>query len=270
MEAKPSYAAPRGKPPVLARLSGWLRPLWHGIDIGLRRALPGRCGFCLAPSIPDRPWCQACLEALPWNLPACPGCAEPHPSGSLVGRRCGHCLTRPPAFLRAQVPLCYEDEVARLMQRFKFHASPRAGNVLLELLELGLGPQALAWPDTLVPVPLHPKRARERGFDQADWLARRLAARHGLSLSRAARRQHTRSQRGLDRAERYRNLSDGFVVAGRLPPRVALLDDVMTTGATLDALAQACLAAGAHEVEAWAVARTPLQGRKSHTAGPGC
>lgn len=144
------------------------------------------------------------------------------------------------------------------MQRFKFHASPRAGYVLLELLERGLGPQALAWPQAVVPVPLHPKRARERGFDQADWLARRLAVRHGVKLSRAIRRRHTRSQRGLDRAERYRNLRNGFEVRKPLPARVALLDDVMTTGATLDALAEACLAAGASEVEAWAVARTPL------------
>ncbi|MGR2737631.1 ComF family protein [Billgrantia sp. Q4P2] len=258
MQSERKRDALRDGPPGFARLSGWLRPLWQGIDRGLRRALPGRCGFCLAPAEPERPWCQACFEALPWNLPACPSCAEPQPSGSLSGKRCGHCLTRPPAFVRARAPLRYEDEVVRLVQRFKFHASPRAGNVLLELLELGLPGEALAWPEALIPVPLHPARARERGFDQADWLAQRLAARHGLRLSQAQRRQHTRSQRGLDRVERYRNLRDGFEIRGTLPSRVALLDDVMTTGATLDALAQACRAAGACEVEAWAVARTPL------------
>ncbi len=253
---------PKGQHDMLGciRSGGWLRSLWHGLDATLRQALPGRCSFCLAPGERDRPWCEACFESLPWNLPACPNCAEPQPPGSLAGKRCGHCLTRPPLFIRSRVPLRYEDEVARLMQRFKFHASPRAGNVLLELFELGLSPEALAWPEALIPVPLHPRRARERGFDQADWLARRLALRHGLALTRAQRRQHTRSQRGLDRAERYRNLRGGFVVKGTLPSRVALLDDVMTTGATLDALAQACLAAGAREVEAWAVARTPLAG----------
>lgn len=249
----------RDAPMARERSTGWLRSLWHGIDSALRRALPGRCGFCLATAERDRPWCQACFESLPWNLPACPSCAEPQPPGALAGRRCGQCLTRPPAFVRARVPLRYEDEVAGLMQRFKFHASPRAGNVLLELLEVGLPRAALAWPEALIPVPLHPRRARERGFDQADWLARRLAARHGLILAHAQRRQATRSQRGLDRAERYRNLRGGFVVERALPSRVALLDDVMTTGATLDALAQACLTAGAREVEAWSVARTPLR-----------
>lgn len=258
MQPEPKRDTGRDQQPVIAPRSGWLRSLWQGIDRGLRRALPGRCGFCLAPAAQEQPWCQACFEALPWNLPACPSCAEPQPSGSLSGKRCGHCLTRPPSFTRARVPLRYEDEVLRLVQHFKFHASPRAGNVLLELLETGLPSGVMTWPEALIPVPLHPRRARERGFDQADWLARRLAARHGIELAYAVRRHHTRSQRGLDRAERYRNLRGGFVVKGALPSRVALLDDVMTTGATLDALAQACLTAGAREVEAWAVARTPL------------
>ena len=178
----------------------------------------------------------------------------------MAGRHCGRCVKRPPTFVHSRAPLRYENEVARLLQHFKFHASSRAGHVLLELFELSLGRQALTWPDALVAVPLHPARARERGFDQADWLARRLAKRHGLALETARRRQHTRSQRGLDRDQRYRNLQRSFEVATRLPPRVALLDDVMTTGATLDALAEACLAAGAIRVEAWAVARTPLMG----------
>ncbi|WP_238984438.1 ComF family protein [Billgrantia kenyensis] len=237
---------------------GWLGALWQRFDLGLRRAMPGRCAFCLAPAVPARPWCQDCFESLPWNLPACPSCAEPQPPGSLAGRRCGRCLKLPPSFVRSHVPLRYEGEVARLMQHFKFSASPRAGSILLELLQFSLPADSLAWPEALVPVPLHPSRARERGFDQADWLARRLAKRHGFPLRHAQRHRHTRSQRGLDRVERFRNLRDSFQVVGALPPRVALLDDVMTTGATLDALAQACRAAGAREVEAWAVARTPL------------
>ena len=107
-------------------------------------------------------------------------------------------------------------------------------------------------------MPLHPQRARERGFDQAGWLARRLARRLGVPLVRAERHRDTPSQRGLDRGERRRNVRGVFRVEAPLPARVALLDDVMTTGATLNALALACRRAGAREVEAWAVARTPL------------
>lgn len=227
------------------------------VDGWLRRALPGRCVFCLAPCPATRPWCPACQAALPWNRPACPTCGEPLPA-TVTPRPCGHCLRRPPAFDRARVPLRYEAEVAGLMHRFKFHASPRAGTVLLSLLEEGLA--GIEPPEALIAVPLHPRRARERGFDQGRWLAERLARRLELPRVVAARRHRdTPSQRGFDRRGRRGNLRGAFDVPGALPPRVALLDDVMTTGATLDALARACRRAGAVEVEAWAIARTPLE-----------
>jgi ComF family protein len=228
------------------------------VDRRLRRHLPGRCAFCLGEAEREHPWCAACFVELPWNLPACPCCAEPLP-GRPEERPCGRCLRSPPAFVRSRVPLRYEQEVAGLVRRFKFEASPRAGAVLLALFEAGLPETVLAWPQALVPVPLHPRRARARGFDQGEWLARRLARRLERPLVRARRCRDTPSQRGLDRMERRRNLNRAFVIEAALPPRVALLDDVMTTGATLEALASACRAAGAREVEAWAVARTPLQ-----------
>ncbi|WP_235588947.1 ComF family protein [Halomonas chromatireducens] len=248
--------AKRQAPGTGYRWTQWPRLALSGLDVGLRRVLPGRCAFCLAPGKAGQPWCQPCFEALPWNLPACPRCAEPQPSGSPAGCLCGHCLAQPPKFDRAWVPLRYQDEVASLMQRFKFQASPRAGSVLVAMLETRL--TDIPRPDALLAVPLHPNRARQRGFNQAEWLARRLAPRLGVPLRLARRLEDTPSQRGLDRSERRRNLKGGFEVAGPLPDRVALLDDVMTTGATLDALAQACRRAGAEEVEAWAVARTPF------------
>ncbi len=227
------------------------------VDGALRRALPGRCAFCLEAAAPAAPWCSSCFSALPWNLAACPHCAEPLPE-ALAGEPCGHCLMAPPAFGRSRVPLRYEAEVAGMLRRFKFHASPRAGAVLLALLEEKLAAEARGWPEAIVAVPLHPQRARERGFDQAGWLARRLARRLGVPLVRAERHRDTPSQRGLDRDERQRNVRGVFRVGVPLPGRVALLDDVMTTGATLNALALACRRAGAREIEAWAVARTPL------------
>ncbi|CBV42055.2 ComF family protein [Halomonas elongata] len=225
------------------------------VDDWLRRLLPGRCAFCLAACESTAPWCQACHLALPWNLPACPACAEPQPAGSRA-RRCGRCLQRAPAFDTARVPLRYEGELRGLMQGFKFQASPRAGSLMLALLEDALRDKPC--PQALLAVPLHPRRARQRGFDQARWLAERLSARLDIPLVVAQRRRDTPSQRGLDRKRRRGNLRAAFRVETALPPEVALLDDVMTTGATLDALARACHQAGAERVEAWAVARTPL------------
>ncbi|MDX1465434.1 MAG: ComF family protein [Halomonas sp.] len=233
----------------MSRVDGWLR-----------RALPGRCVFCLSSLPGEAPWCADCFARLPWNRPACDGCGEPQPPAQ-AGLRCGRCLRRHPAFDRARVPLRYADEVAGLVQRFKFDASPRAGSLLLELLVAGLTSDERAWPGALMAVPLHPRRARERGFDQARWLARRLARRLDRPLVRAVRLRDTPSQRGLDRGERRANLRAAFGVPVGLPGRVALVDDVMTTGATLEALAVACRRAGAREVEAWAVARTPLHDR---------
>ncbi|SHK67439.1 ComF family protein [Halomonas caseinilytica] len=222
------------------------------VDDWLRRLLPGRCAFCLAACETTAPWCSACHAALPWNLAACPVCAEPQ----LGGHRCGHCLRRMPAFEAARVPLRYEGELAVLMRRFKFQASPRAGSLLLALLEEAL--REAPRPEALLAVPLHPHRARQRGFDQARWLAERLSTRLDIPLVVAQRRRDTPSQRGLDRQRRGRNLRAAFRVEAALPSEVALLDDVMTTGATLDALARACRRAGAERIEAWAVARTPM------------
>ncbi|WP_021029118.1 amidophosphoribosyltransferase [Litchfieldella anticariensis] len=233
----------------------------------LRHALPGHCAFCLGMPLPGEPWCEPCLVALPWNLPACLRCAEPM-SGSVTDDAllCGTCLNRPPSFVRARVPLCYQDQIAQLVQRFKFSASPRAGALLVTLLEQALrrewscpGTREVICPEALVGVPLHPLKARQRGFDQAGWIATRLSKRLGVPCYQAVRKRMTPSQRGLTRRERQTNLRHSFSVTTALPARVALVDDVMTTGATLEELTRACLSAGAQEVEVWAVARTPKE-----------
>ena len=227
------------------------------VDKMLRRALPGRCAFCLARCMPNVPWCGPCLAVLPWNRHACVQCAEPLPAAS--PRYCGHCLRRPPAFAVARIGLRYEDEIALLLRRFKFGYDPRAGNLLVSLMNESLaGLEREQLPELLIALPRHRQRAREQGFDPGPWLTERLAARLGLPWYQPRRLHATPSQRGLDRLARRRNLKGAFAVETALPERIALVDDVMTTGASLDALAVACRGAGARHVEAWAVARTPL------------
>lgn len=230
------------------------------VDHVLRRALPGPCAFCLAPALPGEPWCAACFAALPWNHSACVQCAQPQPEA--VPGVCGRCLRHPPPFVCSRVGLCYEGEVAALMQRFKFLAEPRAGTVLVTLMQESLaGLERSELPQALLALPRHTDRARERGFDQAEWLTTRLARQLALPCFTARRVRQTPTQRGLDRQARRRNLRGAFIVDAPLPARVAVIDDIMTTGASLAALAEACQVAGAEEVEAWAVARTPLANR---------
>ena len=180
-------------------------------------------------------------------------------------RLCGRCLTCPPAFMTTRAPLLYRGEVRILMQRFKFDGDRRAGQLLLSVFlqasfardATGHGNEATSrLPDALVAVPLHSGRARQRGFNQAHWLATRLADRLDIPLMVARRRRDDLSQRQLTRAGRQRNLRGAFEVAGPLPRHIALVDDVMTTGATLDSLARACRKAGANRIEAWVMART--------------
>ncbi len=226
-------------------------------DLVLKHLLPGHCAFCLASPAPGQPWCNECFKVLPWNHHACHQCAEPF-SGYAYSL-CGRCLKQPPAYDRARVGLRYEGEVALLIQRFKFNADPRAGTLLVDLMQAGLHqlfPHEL--PQALVAVPRHPLRAREFGFDQALWLTQHLARRLEIHCLVARRIRPTPTQRGLDRSARLRNVQNAFAIDVALPAHVAVVDDIMTTGASLDGLAKACRIAGANRVEAWAAARTPL------------
>lgn len=187
---------------------------------------------------------------------ACLQCAEPLPA---VGNaHCGRCLSRPPAFVQTHAGLRYEGEIVALMHRFKFSGEPRAGVVLASLMleTLNVLP-ANEMPQTLIGLPRHPWRAREFGFDQTLWLTRYLSRHLGIAEVNAHRIRHTPTQRGLDRQARQRNLRNAFRIDSPLSGRVVVVDDIMTTGASLDALARACLVAGAGEVQAWAIARTP-------------
>ncbi|WP_346797871.1 ComF family protein [Halomonas sp. Bachu 37] len=167
-------------------------------------------------------------------------------------------MISPPLFESAHVPLLYEGAVANLISEFKFDASPRAGNVLLELF---LTRSPARFPQALLPVPLHSARARERGFNQAYWLARQLGAEFDLPLVYGKRTSNTQSQRPLGRRERFKNMRGAFAVPDKVPAHLVIVDDVLTTGSTAHALACAAREAGAITVDVWAMARTkPVHG----------
>lgn len=151
----------------------------------------------------------------------------------------------------------YAPPVDQLLPRLKFHGDLAAGRVLADGMARALA--TAPRPEALVPVPLHASRLRSRGYDQALELARPLARALGLPLLGGVLRRvrPTAPQTSLDRHARRRNLEGAFVVVGRgpLPAHVALVDDVLTTGATLRAAAQALRGAGVARVDGWACAR---------------
>ena len=225
----------------------------------LQQALPSECAVC--GRWPAQRVCADCTARWAAAQPRCRRCALPLPGGA---SECGTCLRAPPAFDSAWAAVDYGYPWSLLLAQLKFQQDPGAALALAQLLARVPGvAQALAAAQCIVPVPLSAQRLRERGFNQAALLGRALAR-----LPQApecahllVRTRHTPAQSGLQRDLRLRNLRAAFDVPARSAARIAgrrvvLVDDIMTTGATLDAAARALRRAGAIHICAMVVART--------------
>ncbi|MDR3086714.1 MAG: ComF family protein [Azoarcus sp.] len=198
--------------------------------------------------------CRACADDLP-RLPAplCPRCALPTTSGEL----CGACLAHPPHYDRTLAAFSYGFPLDKLIQSFKYaHRLALATYLGREIASLA-AESVVA--DLVVPLPLHPVRLRERGFNQALELARPVAATLGLPLdSRTCSRiRHTPAQASLSWKKREKNIRNAFQCTRDLSGRrILLVDDVMTTGASLNEFARTLKRHGASEITLLVVART--------------
>lgn len=200
--------------------------------------------------------CEGCKADLPWNLEACPGCAIP----STRGLPCPACLRRPRRFDAAWAPFRLAPPVRLGILGFKYAARFEQARLLGGLMAEGLQHRAAPMPDLLLPVPLHWRRLIGRGYNQAQLLAREIGKALAIETdARSLRRVHAGpDQIGQSASERRRNLRRAFELGRRLDGlHVAIVDDVMTTGATFDELARVCRKAGAARIEVWAAARTP-------------
>jgi ComF family protein len=196
------------------------------------------------------PGCLADLPALP--EPRCPQCALPTPNGET----CGACLRRPPAFTHSVTVYRYAQPVDSLVHALKYRGELAVARFFAERLAERIG--GTPRPDVIIPMPLHPNRLHERGFNQAALIAGHLGRLLNLTprVSACRRVRDTPPQVDLPLDARRKNLRAAFVcdidLAGRT---VALLDDVMTTGTSLDELARVARRAGAAEIHAWTLAR---------------
>ena len=230
------------------------------VDSFIDALLPWRCVACGLPC-PGVGICLSCKAAFPWNDKACSACALPLPPSEDL--RCGACLRKPPILDEVLCPLLFKFPVDRLVHKFKYQCQLTSGAVLGRMLIERS--QIEAWPgsDLLLAVPMHRFRFLQRGFNQSFELARQIGKAKGIpvAVNDLQRHRYTAAQSGLDAKSRRINLNGAFRWRGKPLHglNVALVDDVMTTGSTLNECAKVLKRAGAQKVSAWVVARAVNQ-----------
>jgi ComF family protein len=193
------------------------------------------------------------------NPYACSVCAQPLVDGSAQPAVCGSCQLARPKFDASFIPYRYAYPVDRLIHRLKYHGDLSVGRVLGELfVERLRSERGSRLPEVIVPVPLATGRFRTRGFNQAIELAETIARSSGLAWQAGIveRTRETQEQAGLPRKQRRHNVRGAFELMRRPQhSHVAILDDVVTTGSTVNEIAKVLRRAGVEKIEVWAVAR---------------
>ncbi|MFV0422381.1 ComF family protein [Oleidesulfovibrio sp.] len=236
----------------------------------LRRMLhldEARCPACnegFTPAGQDQYLCEDCLQKLPIRSSGfCPQCGVPYALSSMPVAPCSACLTTPPVWSSLRFYGVYEDLLRELIIRYKHAPDITLSGVTGHLLQKAVQNRPFdedCCPEVIVPVPLHPQRLHMRGFNQSQLPARLLASSMGIPLCLDAlhRTRNTTAQTGLPRNERRRNLQDAFKATYKVEgKKVLLIDDVMTSGTTVEQCSLALLAAGASQVHVLVAARTP-------------
>ena len=223
------------------------------LNTAFESILPSRCNLCLAP---DRGgYCLRCQSLLPWLEHGCQQCGQELPAGEI----CGTCQSNPAAFDNSVVPFRYLDPISSHIQHLKYDRRLAVAPALGKILAMQVIKQTDKLPDALIPVPLHRGRLKQRGFNQANLIAESVGRLLGIPVDYRviSREKETKSQTNLDRRSREENVRNAFAVdvIGRYDA-IAVIDDVITSGATISAVCSALRRNGYTNISAWAVART--------------
>ncbi len=211
---------------------------------------------CVLCGLPTREeFCAGCYSDLPWNSTACVRCALPLRGDSL--NNCSACSKNPVTADYTVAAMRYEFPIDALIRRFKYDEALFLARPLSDLLVTHIQQASLRLPSAILPVPLHSNRLRERGFNQSLEIARILSRKLGIPISSAMQRtRDTRHQSGLNAIQRRKNLRFAFRVRNeRLPTSMAIVDDVMTTGTTINMISNQLRRHGVEEIQAWCIAR---------------
>ena len=236
-------------------------------DAALAVLLAPACACCAGPLDEPTagPVCRGCWSSIvPITPPVCDTCGDPLPSWRVISverSRCPRCRRRRGAVTRSRAIGAYDGALRDIVHALKYDGRRQLAQRLGARLAASAA-DLIAGADVAVPVPLHPARRRARGYNQAADIARSL----GLPVLPALRRiRATRSQTDLPASRRHANVRSAFALAGRVEVTgltMVLVDDVSTTGATIEACARVLLAAGAREVRAVTAARVVSRPRR--------
>ena len=228
---------------------------------------PAVCVLCRQTHPSTEAICDDCDQRLPRNQAPCPRCALPSAgrTSTTTLKYCTDCQQHRFYFAKTHAPFLMQAGVRDLIHLWKFQRQPQLSPLLASLFIRAMSPTPPSpSPLLLVPIPTQWRRQLQRGFDHTRVLAQAIAATYPHSLTVKPWLRHTRSgatQHRLNRSARWHNQHERFAVNARIQGcQVVLLDDVMTTGATVNAAAAACLKAGAKQVKVWCFARTPEPG----------
>lgn len=225
-----------------------MKKIWNSI---LNMIYPRCCPLC-HKVLKDQsrlicPECEATVK--PISGPCCFKCGRP------VGRDeeyCRECATHPRSFTQGRGIFLYNDKMKASLIKYKYYGCREYGDFYAKAMCVFARHELTRWnPQLIIPVPLHRKKQRMRGFNQAAYLAQRISGYTGIpvDLNLIIKTKNTKSQKKLNAAERRRNLKEAFQVQGQVRcKRILVIDDVYTTGSTVDAMAECLLEAGAEKV----------------------
>ena len=236
--------------------------IYNWLKNSLSGLISKQCLLCLSPTLNTHLLCSDCETDLPVNATRCVLCAIPFSEmqtseNSLI---CGKCQKNPPHYTTSLIPHLYASPLKELIGHLKFHGNLSYAPLLAQTFVSSLKHRQNNLPECIIPVPLHQQRLRERGFNQALELARIIAKQLHIPVdyTLCQRNKATPFQSGLSAKQRKQNLKGAFnVEKTQLYKHVAIFDDVVTTGTTVNELAKQLRQSGVETIEVWAIARTP-------------
>jgi ComF family protein len=231
----------------LPSISQWLKQL----------RLPHHCLLCSTSHHGSDAICAHCLDCFKPTLYSCSYCALPLPAGQFLV--CGQCIQKKPDFDKVIAPYPFEEPLRSLLHEFKYHQGLYLISFLAKLILSHLPKEALKT-DCLIPVPIHPQKLQQRGFNQAaeltKYLARELHLPYDLHVCKKI--LHTTPQAELNAEQRRSNLRHAFMTSPMPYQHVTIIDDLLTTGSTANALAKSLKIRDVQQVNVWCCARACL------------